>query len=390
MRDLHQVDGHTLILLRNGEEYFPRLIATIDQAIRSVCIETYIYAADTCGYQISQALQRAARRGVKVNLLLDGFGSAGLPPEWVSDLRRAGVEVLWYHPERSRFSLHRNRLRRLHRKLALVDERIAFVGGVNILDDTPGGRINAPRLDYMVEMQGSTTEYVNFVMKRLWALVSWRNFKRQREHIKLLLTHKSATQHGVTLVLRDNFRHRHDIERAYLKAIAGARREIIIANAYFLPGQNFRRTLIEAALRGVRVVLLLQGRVEYRLQHFATLELYDDLLRAGIEIYEYRASYMHAKVAVIDSYWVTVGSSNIDPFSLFLAREANLVVRDARFAEFLRADLLQEITYGARLISLADWQERGIWMHFLTRISYAITRFLVSVTGCARGHGDVQ
>jgi len=146
---------------------------------------------------------------------------------------------LWYRPERSRFSLHRNRLRRLHRKLALVDERIAFVGGVNILDDTPGGRINAPRLDYMVEMQGSTTEYVNFVMKRLWALVSWRNFKRQREHIKLLLTHKSATQHGVTLVLRDNFRHRHDIERAYLKAIAGARREIIIANAYFLPGKTF-------------------------------------------------------------------------------------------------------------------------------------------------------
>ena len=172
MRDLHQVDGHTLILLRNGEEYFPRLIATIDQAIRSVCIETYIYAADTCGYQISQALQRAARRGVKVNLLLDGFGSAGLPPEWVSDLRRAGVEVLWYRPERSRFSLHRNRLRRLHRKLALVDERIAFVGGVNILDDTPGDRINAPRLDYMVEIQGSTTEYVSFVMKRLWALVS--------------------------------------------------------------------------------------------------------------------------------------------------------------------------------------------------------------------------
>jgi len=389
MSSTHLVDGHILMLLRNGEEYFPRLIKAIDAATRTVYLETYIYAADTVGRQISQALQRAAKRGVKAHLLLDGFGSADLPVAWVDELRGAGVVVLWYRPEIARFSLRRHRLRRLHRKLALIDERIAFVSGINIINDVPGGQIVAPRLDYTVELQGSTTEQIHFVMRRLWTLISWINFRRQRERVKLLAAFKNIEQHKVAFVLRDNLRNRHAIEHAYLKAIAGAQREIIIANAYFLPGMRFRHALLDAARRGVRVVLLLQGRVEYRLQHFATLALYDELLRAGMEIHEYHASFMHAKVAVIDGYWATVGSSNIDPFSLWLAREANLVVRDAGFAESLRADLLQEIAHSARLISPSVWSEHGIWIYLKMRISYVMVRFLTGVIGYARGHDNV-
>lgn len=389
MSSTHLVDGHILILLRNGEEYFPRLIAAIDAATRTIYLETYIYSADTCGRQISQALQRAAKRGVMARLLLDGFGSAELPDEWVDELRGAGVEVLWYRPEIARFSLRRHRLRRLHRKLALVDEQIAFVSGVNIINDVPGGRIKAPRLDYTVELRGATAGHIHFVMRRLWTLVSWINFRRQRERVKLLAAYKNTEQHKVAFVLRDNLRHRHDIEHAYLKAIAGARQEIIIANAYFLPGLRFRHALLNAAQRGVRIILLLQGRMEYRLQHFATRALYDELLRAGMEIHEYHASFMHAKVAVVDGYWATVGSSNIDPFSLWLAREANLVVRDAGFAESLRADLLQEIAHSARLISPSVWRKRGIWMHLMMRVSYAMVRFLTGVIGYGRGHDNV-
>jgi len=322
-------------------------------------------------------------------MMLDGFGSADLPHEWVNELRGAGVEVLWYRPEIARFSLHRHRLRRLHRKLALVDERIAFVSGINIINDVPGGRITAPRLDYTVEVQGATAGHIHIVMRHLWMLVSWMNFRRQRERVELRAVHKNTEQYKVAFVLRDNGRHRHDIEHAYLKAIAGARREIIIANAYFLPGLRFRNALKNAARRGVRVVLLLQGRVEYRLQHFATRALYDELLREGMEIHEYHASFMHAKVAVVDGYWATVGSSNIDPFSLWLAREANLVVRDAGFAESLRADLLQEIARSARLISPSVWRKNGIWMHLLMRISYVVVRFLTGVIGYARGHDNV-
>ena len=389
MSSTHLVDGHILTLLRNGEEYFPRLIAAIEAATRSVYLETYIYAADACGRLVSQALQRAAKRGVMVHLLLDGYGSADLPDRWVNDLRGAGVEVLWYRPEIARFKLRRHRLRRLHRKLALVDESIAFVSGINIINDVPGGRIVAPRLDYSVEVRGATAGHIRFVMRRLWTLVSWINFRRQRERVTLLAAHKNTEQHKVAFVLRDNLRHRHDIEHAYLKAIAGARREIIIANAYFLPGLRFRHALLNAARRGVRVVLLLQGQVEYHLQHFATRALYDELLRGGMEIYEYHASFMHAKVAVVDGYWATVGSSNIDPFSLWLAREANLVVRDAGFAESLRANLLQEIAHSARLISPSVWREHSIWTRLLMRISYAMIRFLTGVIGYARGQDNV-
>lgn len=389
MSNTRVVEGHTLTLLRNGEEYFPRLIAAINSATRSVYMETYIYAADAIGRKVSDALQSAAKRGVAVRLLLDGYGSSGLPQEWIDEMRAADMEVLWFRKEIGRFSFHRYHLRRLHRKLALVDERIAFVGGINITDDVPGGPIAAPRLDYAIELQGAAAGKIYVSMRRLWMLVSWTNFRRQREHARPRAAPGHAAQHKVAFLMRDNLRHRHDIEHAYLKAIAGAQREIIIANAYFLPGLRLRRALSDAARRGVRVVLLLQGRVEYRLQHFATLALYGQLLDAGVEIYEYHVSFLHAKVAVVDGYWATVGSSNIDPFSLWLAREANLAVSDAGFAETLRASLMHEIAHGARPVSHSLWRKHGLWLRLQMRVSYAVVRFLAGVTGYARDRDEV-
>jgi len=360
----------------------------MDGATRSVYLEAYIFAADATGRLVSEALQRAARRGVRAHLLLDGFGCAELPHEWVDELRSAGVEVLWFRPEIARFRLRRHRLRRLHRKLAVVDGRIAFVGGINIINDVPGGQLAAPRLDYTVEVQGDTVGRIHAAMRRLWLLVSWTNFRRQREHAKFKLAHANASQQKIAFLLCDNLRHRRDIELAYLEAIDGAQREIIIANAYFLPGLRLRRVLLNASRRGVHVMLLLQGQVEYRLQHYAMLALYDELLGAGVEIHEYHASFLHAKVAVVDGYWATVGSSNIDPFSLWLAREANLVVRDAGFAESLRASLLQEMAQGAHPVAHAAWRKQGVWMHLLARASYAALLFLAVVFGYARGRND--
>ena len=389
MSSTHLVEGHTLTLLRNGEEYFPQLIAAIDGAARSINLETYIFAADATGRKVADALQRAAKRGVVVHLLLDGYGSADLPQHWIDEMRAANVDVLWFRKKIGRFSFRRYHLRRLHRKLALVDERIAFVSGLNISDDVSGEQISAPRLDYTIELQGPVTEKIYVSMQRLWMVVSWTNFRRQRVHAKLLAAHNHGAPHKVTFLVRDNLRHRHDIEQAYLKAITGAQREIIIANAYFLPGLRLRHALVDAARRGVRVVLLLQGRVEYRLQHFATLALYDQLLGTGVEIYEYHISFLHAKVAVVDGDWATVGSSNIDPFSLWLAREANLAVRDAGFAEGLRASLMNDIEQGARLVSSSVWQKHGLWMRMQVRVSYILVRFLTGMTGYARDHDDV-
>ena len=382
----HAISGHTITLLRNGEEYFPRLIAAIEDATNSIYLETYIYAADDTGRTFSEALQRAARRGVVVKLLLDGFGSAELPKQWVDEMRQSGMNVLWFRKAVRLFSFRRYHLRRLHRKLALIDERIAFVSGININDDIPDPTVTSPRLDYAVEVQGPVVKDIHVAMQRLWMLVSWTALRRLREPVNAQ-TSQDSGQTPVKFLVRDNLRHRRDIERAYMKAIISAQSEIIIANAYFLPGLRMRRALLKSARRGVRVVLLLQGRVEYRLQHYATLALYEELLMGGVEIYEYQPSYLHAKVAVVDGYWATVGSSNIDPFSLWLAREANIEVLDKQFAQALRASLLQDIAQGAKLVTHSSWSHHGIWTYFLMRACYGVVRFLTGMTGYARG-GD--
>ena len=391
MTSVHQVAENQLTLLQNGTAFFPQLCADIDAAQHSIYLETYIFAADETGRMVAAALQRAAARGVVVRVLLDGFGSAELPQHWVDELRMAGIEVQWFRREVSPFTLRRSRKRRLfrlHRKLAVMDGKVAFVGGINIIDDIPEySNFTVPRLDYAVRVQGAVTGEIHAAMRRLWGVVSWVNFRKRGKEIRRLVLEKEehAVAPEIAFLLRDNLRHRRDIERAYLKAIAGAQREIIIANAYFLPGRVFRRALKQAVRRGVRVVLLLQGKVEYRLQHHATHALYDQLLVMGVEIYEYQASYLHAKVAVVDGQWATVGSSNIDPFSLLLAREANLAVQDAGFAGELRASLLAAIANDAVRIGDEYGGTRNLMGRLIARFSYGIVRLLVGMLGHRRG-----
>lgn len=380
----HEIDGHRLTLLKNGGEFFPALCAAIDAAQRSVALETYIFANDETGRLVSAALQRAALRGVLVKLLLDGFGSADLSADRADELRMAGVDLQWFRRERTFLSFRRNRLRRLHRKLAVVDSEIAFIGGINILDDIPDGEaIAMPRLDYAVRLEGALVAQINDTVRHLWRVVSRVAHGRRVMRLWRYLSgkRKRAVSPHLSFIQRDSVRHRRDIEQAYLQAIAEARQEIIMANAYFLPGYTFRKALKSAAARGVRVVVLLQGRVEYWLQHHATRELYGELLRAGIEIYEYQASFLHAKVAVIDGHWATVGSSNIDPFSLLLAKEANLVVRDTGFAQQLRSSLLDEIARHALKIHL---RQVDLLSRVLSRISYALIRWAIGLLGIAR------
>ena len=389
MSKIHQVAENQLLLLQNGTAYFPRLCADIDVAQHSVYLETYIFAPDKTGRMIVDALRRDAERGVVVRVLLDGFGSADFSKAWLAELTVAKVQVQWFRREISPFTLRRSRmrrLRRLHRKLVVLDGEVAFVGGINIINDISSrDHFSSPRLDYAVRVQGALAGEIHSAMRRLWGVVSWANFRRRGKEIRRLVRERAKPlAPGIALLLRDSLRHRHDIENAYLAAIDDARSEIIIANAYFLPGRAFRMALIQAAQRGVRVLLLLQGRVEYRLQHYATHALYDQLLAAGIEIYEYQPSYLHAKVAVIDGLWSTVGSSNIDPFSLLLAREANLVIQDAGFADELRASLLAAIANDALRIGDGNNVSRSLWGMVIARASYGIVRLLIGMLGYDR------
>jgi cardiolipin synthase len=380
-------EGNSIRLLRSGAEFFPALEAAINEAHREIHLETYIFEHDQTGQRIQYALERAAARGVSTHLLIDGFGSKDLAPDVIDDLRQTGVQVLIHRPEISLFKFRRHRLRRLHRKLAVMDGKIGFVGGINIIDDmdTPGQI--PPRIDFAVRVEGPLVADIQTAVKRLWALVS-RTYIR----LRLALWHartpvpESCGPMRAALVLRDNIRHRHDIEKTYLEAIQRARAEIVLANAYFLPGINFRKALMHAVQRGVRVVLLLQGRVEYRLLHYAVRALYQELLRAGVEIYEYDKSFLHAKVAVIDRQWATVGSSNIDPFSLLLAREANVVVENGAFAQELHQSLDRLIEDHASRLQKEDWERQPFYLRWYHFASFAVVRLLTSMAGYGRDY----
>lgn len=389
MSESLRVGEHTVRLLCRGEEYFPRLIEAVNTATRSVYLETYIYGSDTSGRMVMHALIQAAQRGVSVHLLLDGFGAQSLSREWVREMRDAGVQVLYFRPQISWLTLKRQRLRRLHRKQALIDGRIAFVGGINIVDDNSDDVKMPPRLDYAVEIEGEVVKRIHVAMRRLWLLVMWSSLRIRREREKLRLRFPAQHRNEVTFLFRDNLHHRYDIEYAYLKAIASAKHEIIIANAYFLPGRRFRHVLLHAARRGVRVVLILQGHTDHPLMRYATRALYEELMNAGVEIHEYHNSFMHAKVAVIDGHWTTVGSSNIDPFSLWLAREGNIVVRDDKFAAVVRDSLMQEMARGARLIRHSAWLQTIIFARLLPRLSYAIVRLMIGIVGHSHDHDSV-
>ena len=380
------VDGNKLQLLRNGTDYFPALQQAIDAAKGEIYLETYIFRDDETGQAIAAALARAARRGVVVRVLVDGFGCKDHFAEIRERLLAANVQVLIYRPKISPLTLRRNRLRRMHRKLAVIDARVAFAGGINIIDDmdTPGD--NPPRYDYAVRIEGPLLAPLVEEVEQLWIRVTraWASRRRRRRDKRIVAV--DATPRGsqrAALVVRDNLRHRSDIEDAYLTAIGSARVEIIIANAYFFPGVRFRHALLDAIRRGVRVRLLLQGRVEYFLQHYASRAFYGPLLDAGVEIYEYKHGFMHAKVAVIDQRWSTVGSSNIDPFSLLLAREANIVVDDPPFAQELRRNLQRDMKSGAIIVAKTAWRNQPWLERALIWASYNFARLLMGLTGYA-------
>lgn len=379
---------NTVKLLRCGAEYFPALEQAIEQAKVDIYIQTYIYHDDETGIRIGNALKAAAARGVVANLLLDGFGSKDLPDDFINDLQQSGVHVMFYRPKISPWTLQKRRLIRMHRKVSVIDSTIGFVGGINILNDSDDADETPPRVDYAMQLQGSILIDMMDSVQTLWRHMSWMaRLKKISNSVskRVLRTPSEATfnppaitANGNTkaaFIIRNNILHRHDIEHAYLNAINNAKSEIIIANAYFLPSKRFRKAMLAATARGVRIKLLLQGRKEYLLM-FATHALYSQLLHAGIEIFEYKKSFLHSKVAVIDSNWATVGSSNIDPLSLMLANEANVVIQEAQFANELKADIEHTI-HSSDSITLEAWGKSRLLKRFFSWSIYGFVKFFI-------------
>lgn len=393
---------HQVRLLQGTEELFPALIAAMDMALSDIRFETYIFDFTASGAVVAQALMRAARRGVRVQLVVDGVGTGALPALWADAFGAAGVQYRVYSPPGRLGLLLPERWRRLHRKLCVVDDCLLFCGGINVLDDLHDpnhGALQAPRFDFAVQATGRLVKSASEAMEQLWWRMQAMDEARQRRLPAALgslraaaaarqaarQADRAATSVRAALVLRDNVHNRSRIEKAYLRAIGGARHEIIIANAYFLPGRRLRRALVLAARRGVRVRLLLQGRYEYFMQYHAARPVYGMLLDAGVEIHEYAPSFLHAKVAVIDALgdrpWATVGSSNLDPLSLLLAREANVVVEDAAFAADLRQRLLNAIAHAGHRMDPARYAGRPLRQRALDWVAFGLMRLALWAAG---------
>jgi cardiolipin synthase len=386
------VGGNRLTLLRNGEQYFPALVAAIDAAKSEIFLETYIFADDETGSLVADALARAAARGVATRLLIDGFGARDFAPRFREMLARAGADLLVFRPQVGFWPpwKQRGRLRRMHRKLASVDGEVAFVGGINIIDDFDTPEQSPPQFDYAVRIEGPLAERVRGAAARLWLRVSWATLGRRWRDRGMRATRAArrapaaaapAGMQRAALVVRDSLRHRRDIENAYLEQLDAARSEVLLANAYFFPMRRFRRALIAATRRGVRVTLLLQGKADHPVQHYASRFLYRGLLAGGVRIYEYYPSLLHAKVAVFDRRVATVGSSNIDPFSLLIAREANVFVDDAKFAAELRASLHEAIENRARAVPANYWARLSLELRVRIWLAYRFARLFMAVYG---------
>lgn len=349
---LDWIPGNRFRLLENGEEFFPRVFQVIAQARKEVLLETFIWFVDPVGLKLREALIAAARRGAEVHVLFDGWGSPGLDVDFLRPMQQAGVRLRSFEPLQRLFGARLNMLRRMHRKLLVVDGECAFVGGINYSADHMIQSGPEGKQDYAVEIEGPLVKEIRAFCRASLAGPQPRRERWQRAYRRAWPTRvlrrrarrrepAADSQPGAlaAFVTRDNRFHRDDIERQYRIAIRAARSRIIIANAYFFPGWRLLRDLRRAARRGVQVDLVLQGEPDLRIVRTAARLLHGYLVSAGVRIHEYCERPLHGKVAAIDDRWATVGSSNLDPISLGLNLEANVLVDDPGFASALRRRL---------------------------------------------------
>lgn len=374
--------GNQFALLENGEAFFPAVFDAISKARREVILETFILFEDKVGLALHKVLVEAAQRGVQVDLLLDGFGSPDLSERFIGELTAAGVRIRVFDPQKPLFGIRANVLRRMHRKIVVVDGELAFVGGINysadhLLDFGPEAK-----QDYSVQVRGPVvTDIHRFVRAAIQEPQGPRRWWFHRKPAQAPSPQPRAGQAHALFVTRDNHDHRDDIERLYRVAIRSAKKRVWIANAYFFPGYRLLRELRRAARRGVEVRLILQGTPDMPIVKVGAELLHDHLLRAGVKIYEYCQRPFHGKVALADDEWATVGSSNLDPLSLALNLEANVVIRDADFNRQLAERLDKLVCESCREVAPVSEGKPKLWhvvrsfvvFHVLRRFPYWAT-----------------
>ncbi len=343
-----EASGERITLLDGGTEAYPRMLEAIASARRRVHLEVYTFEREGVGARFVDALVAAARRGVVVKVVVDGWGSMNASSHLTETLRAAGAKVRVYNPLTSLFT---GRSWRNHRKILLVDDAVAFLGGINIGDEYAANGDRPGWADLALELRGD-------ICRQLGA--------------KLHAGASSLVSGPVSLFL-SGLGGGHRLRRRYLSAIDGAKHELVLAHAYFLPDMGFVRALKRAARRGVKVSLLLAGRSDVVFARAATMRLYRDFLRAGVSIHEWTASTLHAKAAVMDGKKLLVGSFNLDPLSL-VNLETLVEVEEpgvaAQSTLWLEKHLAQ-----SRRVFLEDCARSGLQQWLLDVVGLAVARF---------------
>jgi len=375
----HWIEGNRFHLLENGETFFPRVFEVVAAARREVVVETFILFEDEIGLALRDALVQAARNGAQVDITVDGFGSPGFTDAFLDSLQEAGVRLHVFDPGRRLLGWRTNMLRRMHRKIVVVDGELAFVGGINYSADHVASFGPEAKQDYAVEIHGPlVAEIHRFTHLALAQGQRWqraRNWWRRRRRLRARPEDlpRAGEAQGM-LVVRDNGLHQADIERHYRIAIRSARERVVIANAYFFPGYRLIRELRRAARRGVDVRLILQGQPDMPIVKIAASMLYHRLLGAGVRIFEYCERPLHGKVALMDAEWATVGSSNLDPLSLALNLEANVVIRDRGFNARLHERLSHLMQHSCRQVQPQALGELRGWAWLRSWVAFHFTR----------------
>ena len=377
------VAGNRFTLLENGEAFFPRVFECIAAAEHEVLLETFILFEDKVGLALQKVLLTAARRGVRIDITIDGYGSPDLSPAYILALTQAGVRVHVFDPSPRLWGYRTNLFRRMHRKIVVVDGKRAFVGGINYSADHLADFGPEAKQDYAVEVEGPLVAEVQQFVRAQLLLGQHPPGSRLGQLLKRQPAPSvappspplpAAGPSDAIFVTRDNVEHQSDIERHYRIAIRGARRRIIIANAYFFPGYRLLRQLRKAARRGVDVRLILQGEPDMPIVKIAAGMLYHHLLAAGVKIYEYHDRPLHGKVALTDDEWSTVGSSNLDPLSLSLNLEANVIIKDRAFNQHLGEHLEQLMQNSCTQIHARDVAETGLWVSVRSFLVFHLLR----------------
>ncbi|ELY2590006.1 cardiolipin synthase ClsB [Cronobacter sakazakii] len=377
-------DGNHIELLENGDQFYPAVFDAIDKARSKVILETFIWFDDNVGRQLHDVILNAAQRGVSIEVLLDGYGSPDLSDEFVGTLTSAGVMFRYYDPRPRTMGMRTNVFRRMHRKIVVIDGEVAFVGGINYSAEHMSDYGPEAKQDYAVRVEGPVVQDIyHFVLSNLGEERVSRWWQR---HYQQAVENTTPGEAQALFVWRDNNDHRDDIERHYLKMLANAKKEVIIANAYFFPGYRLLHAMRNAARRGVKVKLIVQGEPDMPIVKVGARLLYNYLVKGGVEVYEYLRRPLHGKVALMDDHWATVGSSNLDPLSLSLNLEANLIIHDTHFNQTLRDNLTRLIREDCKQVDESMMPKRTWWNLAKSVIVFHFLRHFPAMVGWLPAH----